>query len=136
MATSLRLKFCGLETHIANIVLNQFGMTVDMDPQLAHDALLGQVGLLPEAEWAKCGITDEEIEAHPDYNSHRNEAPDSDFNRKKSLVHQAAVAFRLQYEKDAALGNTFMARMTQDIAKLIERKPKSDNTVAMAPPTQ
>lgn len=102
------MRFTGLESHIGDICLGNFGMLIDIDAKLAHDAVLGQVGLLPTAEFDAIGFSDDELEAHAEYDTHRDLTSDDPFTIKKTACHSAAVAFRLRYEKDSAMGKTFM----------------------------
>lgn len=115
------MRFTGLESHIGEIRLGNFGMLIDIDPKLAHDAVLGQVGLLPPAEFDAAGFTEDELDSHTEYDSHRDLAPDDPFAVKKAACHKAAAAFRVQYEKDSAMGKTFMSPAS---AEPTVRKPK------------
>ena len=105
-----RFRFIGIESSIGEVRLCTFGQAIDLDPETAHDCILGRVPLVTDEAFAAAGFTDEELNAHGDWKAHADDTIDPVFKAKKLKLFSVLVVYRAQYEKDADAGNTFMAR--------------------------
>ncbi len=121
----MRFRFTGSESICGNVRISTYGQLLDLDAATAHDCLLGHVGLLPDEDFQKLGFSDDELNQYADYDSHRQADPE--FLEKKAASHRQASQLRVQYEKEAAEGNTFMARekKAQPAASREREKPAS-----------
>lgn len=105
-SSTMRFYFVGSESHIGEVRVTAFGQALDLDPQTAHDCVMGRVGLVTEDEFKAADLSEEELMVYSEVISHKD-AP-KEFLDKKRKLHMAAVAFYKKYQDGVEAGITFM----------------------------
>lgn len=79
-------RFIGTETEIAGVcTLTRFGQSVDLDPELAAEAVEGGAPILPEALFSSVGFTAGELDRFAEIGSHFD-APAEFLAKKKAAL--------------------------------------------------
>lgn len=83
-------RFLGFDSDVGEHALRLFGQRVEMDDDLATEAVAGGCALLPEADFAACGFTASELAAHQNIGTHAEASQEFRDKKHRALLMLAA----------------------------------------------